>query len=376
MISSNIFSLTSLLLAANLTFSGTFSNMYSANPCFLGMKSTISNSINLHNFKSFYNSAPLLKGTFSHVTLSNVHVSNSMQAVNINNEFIENSLDYYMCRVTITKSVFDNCFIEGDEHHGGAIEFESCQVVISESQFIYCFASHGGAIYANYSKINIYNTNFTSNSAVNFAGAMLLVKCNFTISGGLSWLNSAFYHAVLDIHESSGHISSHHLYNNTAYDDCAGINIHESNVTLSSMFFVHNHAAILPGALQIEEGDYEDSKTQVTVNSCTFVSNEAEDEPINIQVIGRVEGSISNCVFDVHPEEAVFVWESPNFKVTNNRMSIHTKIPFSSIINNHMNIIDYEMELDHSRSDKIAIFLVFGIPAYLAVIFLCLVKIK
>ncbi|OHT13578.1 hypothetical protein TRFO_03340 [Tritrichomonas foetus] len=377
MISSQFFSLTSLALIANLSLTGSFSRMYVSHPGLLGLSSSFSRNINLYNFKSHFSSAPLIYGTFNTVLLSNVHVSNSLQPVNINKETIGEPADYYQSKVTITNSVFEGCFIEGDEHHGGAIEFESCLVKINKCVFDYCFASHGGAIYANDTTIEIKNTNFTSNSAIYYGGALLMVNSKFTITGGFSRLNSALFHACFDIHECNGTIDAHHLLNNTADDDCAGISIRESTVDLHNMYFIHNHANMIPGAIQIEEGDRDDAATKVRITRCFFISNEAQEEPINIQFYGQfVEGTVERCVFDAPLKEAIFESFDPKVKITNCRYSVKISNPFKNLIEDHLNIIEYSKSLEHTKSDYLATILILAIPTYIGIVFFILLKTK
>ncbi|WP_296888077.1 Ig-like domain repeat protein, partial [uncultured Methanobrevibacter sp.] len=177
--------------------------------------------------------------------------------------------------------------------HGGAVHFELAGNV-DMSNFIHNRANSGGAVdldnltgsVANKKSLNINNSNFTSNTAKNFAGAVFCHGANI-----LNVENSNF----IDNHgnrgngggaiytEDEGHISGSEFINNSGGYGGA---VYLQSGDVSGCNFTNNSGASGGAAYIYEQGNIVD---------CNFVHNNATSDGGAAYINGQ--GTVDNCNF-------------------------------------------------------------------------------
>ena len=115
-------------------------------------------------------------------------------------------------------------------------------VKITGTSFYNCSSEFGGAYVQLGGKLNMANSNFINNSAVNYGGAVYLSNTTASISSSVFNDNKAeyFYGGALYIDDSNSVVTSSNFINNSAGASGSGIYSYESKYQVKNSYFDKN----------------------------------------------------------------------------------------------------------------------------------------
>ena len=154
----------------------------------------------------------------------------------------------YISLLFLTDCVFSDNVAET---YGGAISASVSLLNISNSSFSNCYSitDAGGAIYATFSSILAYSSNFTNNSGI-FGAAITSLDCDVEIDNLIAINNRASYEggAIYSMYGTIVLLNSR-FFNNSAYNGGALFMDNITSGDVQDNYFINNSAVHFAGAI-------------------------------------------------------------------------------------------------------------------------------
>lgn len=393
-------SLSNLTLRGNehSFISSSLINIYSNHPIFLGIPKHSRIDLSLKSIQIKFIASPLIKGSFSRVTLDSISLDNT----NLINDFCKDLINintsdclpvFFDCNVTIRNCRIENFFPSTDTSisiRSSVIQSYGANIDIDHSSFLYCSSNESPILFAALSNINFLFSNFSFNYGES-EGVFSMTHSTGKARGCFFGNNEAHENGVCSISESIFNFNSNAIVHNRA-DINSIVYLLLSNSTLSQNYFVANR---IQGTFYGIVSIYDDLRTSTNVSfiRCIFSLNkeveEISDNELNLQlnknnkkpmsskfsspknkkimlsgqsvysIFYRGDDSIilDHCTFDTDYKQSVIVFDGGSFINTDSSFSKSIQTPYDIFDTiPFFNYKGFKMDFEASRSTLYSIF--------------------